>query len=337
MNWKSLERLFNCRLKTSYKVAYDANMIFLIRTAHILWMELNKQLSWSIKNYSEDEIKGLFFEILMNIYGSLCPTVPTESQWDGVWDLFPEPEINLEASYKFHAIAMKLKAGTREQSVINCIRWLKSNLFHPYNEWMLTRYTGGVLWNPDGSRCPPNLSRLFEERIAGCHSPAVLLSELLRLLNIPAFPIGIGNSTIGHHGVTYIPVLERFVHGDTIVLNPRCPSEIVLLTPAEMAEYKIDSMMDYTIRKKLKTIVVQEKFVEQLIKSMEREGATLIIRFVDPDPYNPLLPPNIVAMLQQELPQFHIQYNAAGTALVSQPVPIRMLEDFSAPGSDLWY
>jgi hypothetical protein len=96
LSWKSQERLFSCRMKTDYLF----NKTFLVRTVHILWMEQNGQLPWSIKNYSKDEIRGLFFEFFVSLTGPMRPTLPPQSQFANEWEDIPEELIPFEASYK---------------------------------------------------------------------------------------------------------------------------------------------------------------------------------------------------------------------------------------------
>lgn len=328
LDWNSQEGIFSCRIKTGYIFIRT----FLVRAVHILWMEKNGQLPWSVRNYSAEEIKGLFFELDINLTGPLRPSLPPGSGFANEWEDFPEPLINLEASYKLHAIAMKLRADTPEQVAINCIRFIKSNFFHPYTNpegsWMLDRYKGGKPWGTSGDAfCPPDLGRLFEERIAGCHSPAVHLSELLRLLNIPAFPIKMGG-----HGVTYIPGLNRFVHGDHLVTLPLYPSGILLMTSSEIAGYVTDPILYATADAKIR-MVVDPVSAMWLTSAIRRRDTDLTIPFS-----SPWVPPaDVLTLMQQEAPQYHFRLNPAGDGIASDLVPIRSLADFSAPGSGLWH
>jgi hypothetical protein len=327
-SWRAQECIFESAMKTSVAGV----KIFLVRTVHILWMERNGQLPWSITNYTDNEIRGLFFELVVSTASGVLPEVPAESGWGSWWEDFSEPLVSLEASYRLHAVSGKLRAGTHGQTAVNCIRWIKSNFFHPYSwpgsSYGLDRYADGKPWGSEGGHCPRNISRLFEERIAGCHSPSVLLSEMLRLSNIPAFPIH-----IDCHGVVYIPSLDRFVHGDHLVNLPFYASEILLLTSAEVADYPNDPMLFDVVDAKLGT-VIEPASTWRLTLMMHRDGSMLTFAYGDMD-WVPSA--KVLALLQKEVPQFRFRLNDAGTGLTSQPVPIRTLEDFSAPGSGLWH
>jgi hypothetical protein len=321
-DWATLQALFDQQFPTN--TIYEK--IFLVRTIHILWMEKHGWLPWTIKDYSKDEINALFYEERVNYLDSSLgpkPSINYPSQYVGSEE-YADPQLELEASYKLHELAIKMEANTVELSVTNAVRWIKTNFFHAYNSWGFDRYKG----KPDpwviapGNFLPSNMESLFDERIVGCHEPVMLLSEILRCLNIPAV-----NLNIFSHGVTYIPSLDSYVHGDHLANRPLVPVSLMLLTKDEIVQYSDeDDMLFNLLDNKIKS-VFDPTFASLFSNNhIGRVDNTLILPI---DGMISAVPANIVDAFRTEAQQYNIQYDAVTGKFTSQPVPIQSLVSLS--------
>jgi len=329
--YSSLESLFNSKLQAN-KV-YEKT--FLVRTVHILWMEMNGQLPWSIKNYSNNEINSLFYDPTFSwLNPQLKPM--TGSSLDSIaGNEFEdyEPQISLEASYKLHALALKLKANTIADSTDNASRWIKSNFFHAYkdaqNDWGFDKYTGKkpYTWMPYGNNAfPANLEELFNQRIIGCREPALLHAEILRSLNIPAVVVHPGG-----HAVVDCPTINKFMHGDYLATRPVTPLAMEYMSTNEFDSY----MNDYDYNKRLDTKLSQNYdawHVMLMSTSIQRSNNELYLGFNVSNESNADFP----ALIKDEVPQYNVTYNASTHVLDSQKIPIRSLSELSAPGANVW-
>jgi hypothetical protein len=310
-DWLTLQALFDQKLQTDMQ-----RKIFLVRTIHILWMEKHGNLPWSIKDYSKDEINALFYETQVNSSDPLLkPKISVLSQDITFGEL--DIHLELEASYKLHGLALKIKANSIDLSVTNAVRWIKTNFFHYTTDW------GMGVYGTD--QFPDDLDHLFNERVFSCHEPVMLLSEILRSLNIPAVSL-----IIYSHGITYIPSLDRFVHGDHLASMNLAPVSLVLLTKDEIEQCdQADSMLYNLLYNKIEAVFDPPFLAVQLFTSyrINRVGSTLTL---DIDFYSGVpVPSNIVSTLQTEAPQYDIQYDVATKKFTSQAVPIQSLESLS--------
>jgi hypothetical protein len=324
-DWLTLKALFDQQLSTEKE-----QKIFLVRTIHILWMEKNGGLSWSIKDYSQNEINSLFYARRVNNYDfpSLAPDIPILSQ---DIDFETERKLALEASYKMHALALKIKANSIDLSATNAVRWIKTNFFHAYNEW------GWDIYGTSEWESPADLESLFKERIVGCHLPVMLLSEILRSLNIPAVNLAV-NAKIAGHGVTYIPTLKRYVHGDHLAYRPLVPVKYMLLTEDEIVQWNqinpntdppsIDWDLTYLLDNKIKA-VFDPNLSWLFTCGIHREGTKLNLEIQYN--WNLPVPADIIDAFKTEAQQYNIQYDVATMKFTSQPVPIQSLESLSQP------
>jgi len=329
-DWPTLQALFDKQLPTTI----IQQKIFLARTIHILWMEKHGQLPWTIRDYSKDEINALFYEEWVNNYSgypSLKPklSIPSQNMGYVYFETYADPKLELEASYKLHELALKIKANTKELSVTNAVRWIKTEFFHAYKngvQWGWNRYNGKP--NPyvtaTGCFLPANLESLFDERIVGCHEPVMLLSEILRSLNIPAVNVNVGGDS---HAVTYIPSFDSYVHGDHLAKRPLVPVSLILLTKDEIVQYSNQDPMLYDLLDNKIRAVFDPNLAYLLTYGIRRAGSTLTLDIT----YGGTIPvpPNIVETFRTEAEQYNIRYDVAAKTFTSQAVPIQSLESLS--------
>lgn len=321
-DWLTLRALFDQQLSTTIM----QQKIFLVRTIHILWMEKHGRLPWTIKDYSKDEIDALFYEGWVSFLDpSLIPRLSIPTQ-DFSFEEYADLELELEASYKLHELALKMKANTRELSVTSAVRWIKTEFFHAYDSWGFDRYNGepDVYVTDAGNFLPADLESLFDERIVGCHEMVMLLSEILRSLNIPAV-----NVNVFGHGVTYIPSLDSYVHGDHLATRPLVPVSLMLLTKDEIVQCSDqDSMLYGLLNNKIKAVFDPTlAFLFTCVIGRVGNTLTLCIDYSWTIP----VPANIVDAFQTEAQQYNIQYDATTMKFTSQAVPIQSLVSLSIP------
>jgi len=312
-DWATLQALFEQLQTPSTELK-----IFLARAIHILWMEKHGRLPWTIKDYSTDEINALFYEVNENNYRdpSIKPnlSVPVPSQ-NIEFEEYGDPNLELETSYKLHELALKMKADTKELTVTNAMRWIKTEFFHAYNSWSFDKYSDDPF--------PANLGELFGERIVGCHETVLLLSGILRSLNIPTV-----NILVGEHGVTCIPSLDSYVHGDHLANRPLVPVTLMLLTKDEILQYTPeDDMFENLLETKVSTLFDNVGPLYLFTTTIRRTGSSLTLNIAYNGPAQ--VQTNIVQAFQTEAQQYNIQYDAATKTFTSQAVPIQSLVSLS--------
>jgi len=323
-DWPTLEALFDQQLPATIL----QRKIFLVRTIHILWMEKHGGLPWTIKDYSKDEINALFYEKWVNndsANPALQPKLSIPSQTIN-YEAYADLQLELEASCRLHALALKLRSNTQELTVTNAIRWIKTEFFHACTGWGFDTYNGKPNIYVSGAGCflPANLDSLFAERIIGCHEPVMLLSEILRSLNIPAV-----NLNIFSHAVTYIPGPDRYVHGDHLAKRPLVPVSLILLTKNEIVSYGYQDPMLYTVLENKVKTVFDPNLAWLFTSGISRAGSMLTLNLDDTGDIP--VPPPVIDAFQTEAPQYTIAYDAATKKFTSQPVPIQSLASLSVP------
>jgi len=227
----------NPMLKLAGGIGGDCSYIpreYITRVMHALWLEDAKTMPWSLKNYSTSSIATLFwvnsFDNYDYDYKNYNFTSLPQSYYSAghgkSWSM------NTTSTVQLFLLANKLKGNNVKNSVINIAQWQKKNFFHIDSNWDFSVYkdtTGANIYGVWGLS-PRNIYRLFEERATCCHLNAALLANLLRSLNIPAIPI---IDKTGH-GVTYIPSIDKYVHGDHIAVNVTILAEDMLINKNNM-------------------------------------------------------------------------------------------------------
>ena len=105
--------------------------------------------------------------------------------------------------YKITPLTLSIIEGssTQQEAVLKVIEWISKNFRHYHTE----------TYNPISYRdnVIPSFEEFFRYRTAGCHRHSQILVAMLRSVNIPAIEFHLKG-----HGVTYIPNLDMFMHGD---------------------------------------------------------------------------------------------------------------------------
>lgn len=224
--------------------------IYCLRVAHSLWVEQQKVVSWSLDGYSGVEVDYLFHVPFSDIERGekieRRPKMPLHNA--SGFDYSPDwlnSKLELEASVLLFPIARKLQGKSQHETIINIIRWIKSNFFHAYTdqdgvEWGWKKYKDEqTKKSAIGVYFPSSLDRYFQERISDCHLPSMLMASLARALNIPAL-----NINVEGHGMVYLSTEKRFAHGDHLSNLPLFPAELLLLSSTDVrANIEKDPML----------------------------------------------------------------------------------------------
>lgn len=309
------QNFFHTRL-SNYQFQRPAQKAYIISLVHSLWIENNGFLPWSLSEYSIQEIDALFCYENCEVQ-HLERTYETEGAF-----INPTLDLSEEVVYKFFLLAQKFLKENQLNTTKEIIGWLKKNFFHAYYDWGWNVYCTGtnrdVFMNYDGCNnncCAPlTFEALFKERVIGCHKPTFLLTQFLRSLNIPAVPI-----LYQGHGITYLPIIDRFIHGDHIADFTTVPVEDFFLTPEEMNQ---DNMAIYNI------LYQKYSYPKHYFTNIElhRENNSL---FLETNSVCVSIPAEDWEILTAQVPEYGLQYDQANCQIFSNRVPIKTLPELS--------
>ena len=309
---------------------YGAKM-YLINVATGLFAEAHHFYPWSLRDYSQAQIENLFiqddsleWQKSDLHHGDLPPGMPnTINHWYTSPDLIVE-----EAHYKQFNLARRLADGsaTQTDAIKAVMAWTSQNFFHAYAPgygWEV--YLDGQEPTDFGGAeaSPQSLERLYEERVAGCHEPTILMEGMLHSLNIPAVRLSMQG-----HGVLYLPTLERFVHGDHIVAYRDAPMELLMLTADEIRPFAEDEAYIFAI-------VYPDKYSSVVVPWLQRDGDFLFIG-------QPSLIDHATgtcvqiseaewARVTAQLSAYNLKYDTQTCALTSDRLPIQTLDQLADP------
>ncbi len=329
----------------------EPDSTFLLRVAQSLWLERSGTVSWSLKDYSKEEIdylfaiNGLYTGEAVEIDDVVSPyKVPRVKFFDqnGIFyrqDPYREAQVEEDMAYQLYPIAKKLVGDDVNETVRNVVRWSKNNLFHFDSDYSDSVYEDGrepAEENDFGdSYRPANLKRFFDERAEGCHGPALLVADMLKVLNIPAH----NYQAITSHGVVYIPGLDRFVHGDHISGFQSARVEDQLIKPEDIKEAALngDEMMT--------EYLANTPFCDGdagdgtfcPCRSLKREGENLVA-FSFGGAMAESISAECLANYQREMVSYNFELVSEGgkTTLMSYPMPIVGLSVLTDPNVDIW-
>lgn len=189
----------------NYSELGNDEQIYIINTAHILWIENKNILPWSIKNYSKNDAYYLI-----------------ERDKNTKWGL---GEISKEGIKLFPITINLLENSSKEKTIKNVVEWEMKNFFHAYEDYGWRVYNK----SSDESINIP-LNKIFKERVIDCNIASHILISMLRSINIPTY-----EKNFNGHSVTFIPDLNLYIHGDYIAdftVNPD-----ILMTKEEIESY----------------------------------------------------------------------------------------------------
>lgn len=126
---------------------------YVIRVVHSLWLECNKIVPWSLKDYSQSEIQALFW--INDLWGTSKPfTTLGRNDYSKEYYAVHSIEV-VESSYKLFLLAQKLRQTNQYNSILSLIKWQKKNFFHAYYDYGWERYADGREDYSGVSRFPP--------------------------------------------------------------------------------------------------------------------------------------------------------------------------------------
>ncbi len=313
-----------------YEFPSPGQRILLLNVAHGLALEASGSVPWSLQDYSTMEIRNLYIEDtathIRNPYldrGLLpagMPNLQTHTH--------PMPDEIVEDAHFFqYHLARRLigEASSHSDAVADIVVWMQQNFFHAYDAYPWDVYLDGrePLGGGGPAAYPASLSRIYEERVTGCHEPTVMLEGMLHALNIPALRLKVHG-----HGVLYLPTLDRYVHGDHVAMYTAAPRGVLLLTPDEFRPFAEDVAWIFQIY-----FDKHEPPVASV--PLMRDGDFLYIYahnlITRPDMNCVVISAEDWDWMSRQLEAFNIQYDTVNCDLTSDRVPILTLEALNAP------
>ena len=315
-----------------YTWPHPGAKIYLINVATGLIAEANRLYPWSLQDYSPQEIENLFIEDdSLRIESSgvkrgvLPPGMP-----NALFHWYPSPDdVVADAHFKQYTLAYRLVQGetTQEEAAASIVVWMQQNFFHAYApgyDWNV--YLDGREPRTDGGAVayPLSIERIYEERVAGCHEPTILMEGMFHSLNIPAVRL-----TMHGHGVLYLPTLDRYIHGDHVVTYHDAPAGMLLLTAEEILPFAEDKDWIYAI-------VYPDKYSSPLISMpMYREAGSLYFYAENVRDYTAGTCVQVSdedwARVSQQLSVYNLRYDAQTCMLNSDRIPILTLDELTSP------
>lgn len=366
---KKPKDVMDAELKAYFPAEINPGVVlYVLQVAQALWVEKNKIVPWSIKDYSEEEIDHLFYYPHINGWPHQCQ--PASGNNEHPAEQYDEPQVEIDATYQLFPLGQKLLQKDATETILKSIQWISTNFLHYYMQtdemgWTDELYRDG---RPDEAAvrelssgyqifAPNKLSRYFDERVGGCHEPIIVLRGILRSLNIPAI-----NLRAEGHGVTYLPTIDRFVHGDVIIDHALTPPQVMLLNQNDFSHMPEDEMMyDTTNRKSEVSCRVLLNGVPAPIDNRCYFGVGVLRRganydalgeFDLPDDqlslmYGPSLSGGFTGPMvqieahQMQAPQYDIrpvgEPDAEGNyRVMTSPIRIKSLEELSDQNTDIW-
>lgn len=318
------EAFFNKEF-ANYGFKYKAYYQYYVKIIHSLWLEREKLVPWSLKNYSTDQIKDLFWvgelhQIPNN--NDLPPTSLAKNLY--TQESYYKRNLSEESTFKLFLLAKKMVKSNQSETMQEIIKWQKKNFFHAYFDYTWDYYKDNQIEKDkvllgDGSSfyAPVSLERLFDERITGCHENVLVFASLLNSLNIPAVNI----TRIGH-GVTYLPTIDKYVHGDHLADFVTVPAEDYLLTASDMTNITGDSAnYDAVFKKKY-------PFPQHYFTNIElhRNNKNLLL---ETNSVCTNIPAADWQKLTSEVLEFNLKYDQPKCLISSDLVPIQTLDQLS--------
>lgn len=309
---------------------------YLFNLANALWIEKNKIVPWSLAKYTPDEIRHLT-SVRENdfVESSATYNIPElkqagiEHSPDSYVDSAKMHQFEEEMALRLHPLTKKMIKDNQHDTIVNAIRWVKSNFFHFNNEYPTQSYQDKEM----------GLETILQERAAGCHGPAAMVAYMMRSLNIPAT-----NYSIKGHGVTYMPSYGWYVHGDLMVIYNLGPADNVFFTISDViaAENADDKMFAATYFDKS----CQECFCHNLMRKNQLLGIEIgtengneIVTTITTSGSDPTWTPACMGQYNTEAPQYHLTsvQNQDGTyTTTSTPVKIKSYYELVDPNTDIW-
>ena len=177
-----------------YQELEDGRDVYFAHVAHILYVELNQVVPWSLESYSSGELEHLldgsnFFRMARGRDGNLYYALGYNSVTQETQSVLGDPRNPYRFLSGEPVAGQNLVGPTPEATAINLTEWFHDNLFH----WPGNAATGIAFY-----RAQPYLSDHFvrwpvdvrgEEQAlyvaTGCWAATDLFKDLLRSVNIP--------------------------------------------------------------------------------------------------------------------------------------------------------
>lgn len=210
-----------------YMSAEDAWTIYITHVAHSLWLEANHIVSWSILDYTSDELRLLFDSTKIFLWQ------PNKGHYFSPWAMGNVTDWNIDNSYQFMTENDYIKDDPLS-TFYAFASWASNNVAHYFTQMVNGRYETDVetnerFWHYAGPSPVDrilypvaNINNLGFSNVAGCRGVTGLFSAVLRSVNIPTENKTVpqntpGSRSSGEHGGASFPTLGiGMAHSDNI-------------------------------------------------------------------------------------------------------------------------
>jgi hypothetical protein len=183
--------------------ATEVTRVLSAKTAHAIWIDLNRLVPWCLADYAPDHLSGLFDRnVLMDVssFNVNQMYVVVDCSPSEVWQ---------------YAIGHNLLRGDIYQTVAAVVEDLRSDFVHgssntdPKTVRSLRAALDDYSTRSNGLDCRVSWN--------GCHSMTRIFLGLLRAMNIPGYITAQGEYFVSGHSEAVLPCIERvLMHGDDI-------------------------------------------------------------------------------------------------------------------------
>lgn len=228
-----------------YFIPDDAWMIYLTHVAHSLWLEANHKVSWSITDFSADQLSLLLDSRTLMKYDP-----PDQYSFDAYNVMGRVTDWDIRFSYDFMEIHDFIKS-TQDSTVYAFAYWCRKYLLHiagsssnPDGYEALYGYRGYPLVN----RILDPLPETYGHLSAGCWGTSGLFAAVMRSVNIPVEHRYVlfsspGDNTTAHSRIALPTINKGLCHSDDLYNQVCKPTGNVV--PTEMLFPTLDWLRDY--------------------------------------------------------------------------------------------
>lgn len=306
----------------TYNLPLDPAALYLLKTAHLLWVEKNAGLPWSFKDGSGETLEDFLYESALDSWfrnpNWPTPTVPVTYPYRVVsmGDQNYNRAVSFENIYYGWAFGKKFLKEDRRTTIINVMHWIKNNM-------TITGYPSTGLREGLNHRS----IELYAE------DGTYLVSLLLRAINLPNVLFTSPENVYPHFFFLYLPIENKMVDVYSLCAYPLIATPWQLLPVEQIADapslhmpYNIYHLGPDPFAQRQKThLDYSFSGVPAMPSALKLAGSST--RF--------LVPADLVA-IHEELPAFVPFFGSSGFLEGFSEVPIKPFEELIKPETDLW-
>lgn len=324
--WKNFTR-YNRGVDSSYhEVPRKPGTIFLYRIAHALWAEAHGGLSWSLRDFTDEQLAMHFWEEAITLIEEkpIIPGINFDYFARGVSRFTYAKPIDGELSSVYYgwSFGKKLLAETPHATIINTVRWAKSHMGGEgiYPETTASQDAGGL---------EAALSK--RNRASSAETITRVVQMPLIALNIPniVFTSEAERQSFGAYTYIYLPTEKKIVHPYFLGEYPAIEAARALIPVQFVADDQ--PPVAYFLRHlggSLSGVLALTKVKTYIASSGNTIHAVVPIMAITPEES---------AILRTEFPGYPANTNANGDVIGFRPIPLRPFAELIDPSVDIWH